>query len=64
MILPDTNVWGRWLAPGSMPLAGDVLATIDAADRFIIATAASARCALLTLDETVRKYPAVQSLHA
>lgn len=32
MILLDTHVWVRWLAPASMPLPGDVLASIDAAD--------------------------------
>ena len=32
MILLDTHVWVRWLAPASRPLGGDVLAVIDAAD--------------------------------
>lgn len=36
MILLDTHVWVRWLAPESRPLAGDVLATIAAADRLAV----------------------------
>lgn len=34
----------------------------DPADRFIIATAVVARCPLLTLDESVRKYPELVEL--
>jgi PIN domain nuclease of toxin-antitoxin system len=129
VILLDTHVWVRWLAPESRPLADDVLASIDAADRlavsaiscwevvhlhkrgridlgmdvsrwldlalegsdveclpitrdiaaqaaalsdihrdpadrFIIGTAVLARCRLLTLDDTVRRYPEVHQLLA
>lgn len=127
VILLDTHVWVRWLAPESRPLAGDVLASINAADRlavsaiscwevvylhkrrridlgmdvsrwldlalagsdvecfpitreigahaaelsdihrdpadrFIIATAVLTRYRLLTLDDTVRKYPELHQL--
>jgi PIN domain nuclease of toxin-antitoxin system len=129
MILLDTHVWVRWLAPASRPLSDDVLASIDGADRlaisaiscwevaylhkrgrielgmdvspwlelalegsgieclpisreigaqaaalsdihrdpadrFIIATAVLSRFRLLTLDETVRRYPEVSHLLA
>lgn len=129
MILLDTHVWVRWLAPASRPLSDDVLASIeladrlavsaiscwevvylqkrgridlgmdvspwlelalegsgieclpisretgvlaaalsdihrDPADRFIIATAVLSRCRLLTLDDTVRRYPEVRHLLA
>lgn len=127
MVLLDTHVWVRWLAPGSRPLMADMRAIIDTADRvavsaiscwgvvylhklgrielgmdvsqwldlalegsdieclaitreigaraaslsdihrdpadrFIIATAVSARCRLLSLDETVRRYPELHEL--
>jgi PIN domain nuclease of toxin-antitoxin system len=129
VILLDTHVWVRWLAPDSRPLAGDVLASIEAADRlavsaiscwevvhlhkrgridlgmdvsrwldlalagsdvecmpitreiaahaaalseihrdpadrFIISTAVLTRSRLLTLDDTVQRYPEVQQLLA
>ena len=36
----------------------------DPADRFIIATAVAASCPLLTLDESIRKYPELSELLA
>ena len=129
MILLDTHVWVRWLAPAARPLPDHVLAAIDAADslavsaiscwevvylhkrgrielgmnvdqwldlalegsgvaclpitrpisaraallsdihrdpadRFIISTSVLAGCRLLTLDESVRKYPELVELLA
>ena len=50
MILLDTHVWVRWLAPESRPLTADVPAV--------------SRCRLLTLDDTVRQYPELNQLLA
>lgn len=36
VILLDTHIWVRWLAPKSRPLASTVLATIDSADRLAV----------------------------
>ena len=36
VILLDTHVWVRWLAPDSRPLADDVVASIEAADRLAV----------------------------
>lgn len=50
-MLLDTHAWVR---------SSDIHR--DPADRFIIATAVVARCPLLTLDESVRKYPELVEL--
>ena len=69
MILLDTHIWLRWLAPGDAPLSPAMVQQLDAADD--VADSAVSfwevaylfkRGRLMTLDHTIPNYPELTGL--